>query len=76
MISGQYDKAITRFETVYRLSKTNIDTRLEACLMLAEAYEKKADKTAAMDWYEKSLALIKNEEVKEEVKKRIAELKK
>ena len=76
MISGQYDKAITRFETVYRLSKTNIDTRLEACLMLAEAYEKKTDKTSAINWYEKSLALIKNEEVKEEVKKRIDELKK
>ena len=76
MISGQYDKAITRFETVYRLSKTKIDTRLEACLMLAEAYEKKADKSAAINWYEKSLTLIKNEEVKGEIKKRIAELKK
>jgi len=76
MISGQYDRAITRFEAVYRLSKENIDTRLEACLMLAEAYEKKADNSAAMDWYDKSLSLIKNEDVKQEVRKRIEELSK
>jgi tetratricopeptide (TPR) repeat protein len=76
MLSGQYDRAINRFETVYRLSKTNADARLEACLMLAEAHEKKLDKASAINWYEKSLALIKNEEVKEEVKKRITELKK
>ena len=76
MISGQYDRAITRFEAVFRLSKENIDTRLEACLMLAEAYEKKADNSAAMDWYDKSLSLIKNEDVKQEVRKRIEELSK
>ena len=76
MISGQYDRAITRFEAVYRLSKENIDTRLEACLMLAEAYEKKADNSAAIDWYDKSLSLIKNEDVKQEVRKRIEELSK
>ncbi|MFI5185644.1 MAG: tetratricopeptide repeat protein [Chitinophagales bacterium] len=76
MLSAQYDKAIDRFKTVYRLSINNIDAKLESALMLAEAYEKKADKTAARDWYEKSLLLIKNEEVKTEVKKRIDELKK
>ncbi len=69
-------RAIARFESVYRLSKENIDTQLEACLMLAEAYERKADKSLAVGWYEKSLALIKNEEVKEEVRKRIVELRK
>ena len=76
MISGQYDRAIARFEAVYRLSKGNADIQLEACLMLAEAYEKKADKLSAINWYEKSLAFIKNEEVREEVRKRIDELKK
>ncbi len=76
MYSGQYDKAIARFETVYRLSKKNEDTQLEACLMLAEAYERKADRLSAIDWYKKSLALIKNLEVKEEVNKRIDELSK
>ena len=43
---------------------------------LAEAYEKKADNSAAMDWYDKSLSLIKNEDVKQEVRKRIEELSK
>jgi len=76
MYSGQYDKAITRFESVYRLSKENDDTKLEACLMLAEAYERKADRVSAVDWYKKSLSLIKNQEVKEEVNKRIDELSK
>ena len=76
MYSGQYDKAIARFETVYRLSKKNEDTQLEACLMLAEAYERKADRLSAINWYKKSLTLIKNQEVKEEVSKRIDELSK
>ncbi|HEV8506536.1 MAG TPA: hypothetical protein VGQ53_14090 [Chitinophagaceae bacterium] len=74
MYSGQYDKAIARFETVYRLSKENEDTKLEACLMLAEAFERKADRMSAIDWYKRSLALIKNQEVKDEVNKRIKEL--
>ncbi len=76
MYSGQYDKAIARFETVYRLSKKNEDTQLEACLMLAEAYERKADRLSAINWYKRSLTLIKNQEVKEEVNKRIDELSK
>jgi tetratricopeptide (TPR) repeat protein len=76
MYSGQYDKAIARFESVYRLSKENDDTKLEACLMLAEAYERKADRASAINWYKKSLSLIKNQEVKEEVNKRIDELSK
>ena len=76
MYSGQYDKAIARFETVYRLSKKNEDTQLEACLMLAEAYERKADRLSAINWYKKSLTLIKNQEVKEEVNKRIDALSK
>jgi len=76
MISGQYDKAIAHFETVYRLSKENMDSRLEATLMLAEAFEKKADKSSAISWYQKSLGLVKNEEVKEEIEKRIDDLRK
>jgi len=76
MYSGQYDKAIARFETVYRLSKETENTKLEACLMLAEAHERKADRLSAINWYKKSLTLIKNQEVKEEVNKRIDELSK
>ena len=76
MISGQYDRAIARFETVYRLSKINNETKLEACLMLAEAYERKEDRKTAVDWYDRSLGLITNEEIKQEVRKRIDELNK
>jgi tetratricopeptide (TPR) repeat protein len=76
MYSGQYDKAITRFETVYRLSKENYQTKLEACLMLSESYERKADRLSAIDWYKKSLPEIKNQKLKEEVNKRIDELSK
>ena len=76
MISGQYDRAINRFETVYRLSKTNLETRLEACLMLAEAYEKRGNKLTAIEWYKQSLDLVKNEEIRQEIKGRIDELSK
>ena len=75
MLSGQFDKAITRFETVFRLSGNN-QVKLQASLMLAEAYEKKTDKDSAIHWYETSLHLITNEEIKKEVQKRIDELKK
>ena len=76
MISGQYDRAIARFEMVYRLSKDDVSMKLEACLMLAEAFERKAEKPSAIEWYQRSLDLIKNEEVRQEVKKRIDELSK
>jgi outer membrane protein assembly factor BamD (BamD/ComL family) len=75
MLSGQFDKAITRFETVFRLSGNN-QVKLQASLMLAEAYERKTDKDSAIHWYETSLHLITNEEIKKEVQKRIDELKK
>jgi len=74
MLSGQYDRVISRFETVYRLSDEHKDVKLEACLMLAEAYERKADKRLAINWYQKSLELINNEDVKQEVRNRIDEL--
>lgn len=76
MMSGQYDKAIPRFESVYRLSQGNVDMKLEACLMLAEAFEKTSDNESAIKWYGKSLQLIKNEEIKGEVRKRMNELSK
>ena len=72
LISGQYDKAIARFETVLRLDPGN----LEAILLLAEVYERKGDKLSAIDWYRKSLPLIKTIEVRKEVETRINELKK
>ncbi len=71
-ISGQYDKAINRFETVTRLQPEN----LEAILMLAEVYEKKADKNLAIIWYSRAVPLIKNAELKTELQNRIDDLKK
>jgi tetratricopeptide (TPR) repeat protein len=74
MMTGQYDKAIDRFQAVYRLSKNNSPMQITACWIIAEAFEKQSDPAAAISWYEKSLPLLKNEEVKAEVKKRIDEL--
>ncbi len=72
MLSGQYDKAIARFEHVIRLQPRN----LEAILSLAEVFERNGDKNSAGNWYKKSLELIKIPELKTEVERRIAELKK
>ncbi len=44
--------------------------------MLAEVYERKGDKTIAADWYSKSLQYIKRADLRAELEKRIAELKK
>jgi tetratricopeptide (TPR) repeat protein len=72
LISGQVDKAIERLQTVHRLHADNI----EAILMLAEVYERKADKANAAIWYAKSLPHIPRADVRAEVEKRIAELRK
>lgn len=72
LISGQYDKAIARFEKVASMHPDN----LEAILNLAEAFEQKGDKSSAIIWYEKSLKLINIKEYKDEVIHRITELKK
>ncbi|MEP7373642.1 MAG: hypothetical protein ABI675_09665 [Chitinophagaceae bacterium] len=72
LISGQIDKAISRLLTVNRLYPDNI----EAILLLAETYERKADKAVAADWYKKSLLYIKRADARVEIEKRIEELKK
>lgn len=71
-ISGQYDKAIDRFERVIRLQPEN----LEAILLLAEVFERKNDRVSAIKWYSKALPMINNPEVKLELQKRIDDLKK
>ena len=71
-ISGQYDKAIDRFERVTHLQPDN----LEAIMMLAEVYERKANKLSAIDWYNRALPLVKNPEITSELQKRIDDLKK
>lgn len=72
MMTGQYDKAITRLETINKVQPANV----EAIILLADIYERTNDKSSAIKWYQKSLALIKREDVKAEIVKRIEELKK
>ena len=72
LVSGQYDRAINRFEKVVTLQPEN----LEAILMLAEVYERKADKTNAIKWYSTALPLASNPAMKTALEKRIEELKK
>ena len=72
LISGQYDKAIDRFEKVLILQPRN----LEAILMMAEVYERKADKSNAIKWYSNALPLAANPNMKIALEKRIEELKK
>lgn len=76
MMTGQYDKAITRFEMVYRHSEKNVPLRITACWIIAEAYEKKSNPALAVEWYRKSLSLLNDNEVKAEVQKRIDQLNK
>lgn len=71
-ISGQYDKAIVRLKTITRLQPDN----LEATLMLADLYEKTGDKANAVHWYQKCLPLIPRADAKNEIRKRIEDLKK
>ncbi|MDP9229053.1 MAG: hypothetical protein M3O67_00105, partial [Bacteroidota bacterium] len=72
VISGQYEKAISRLETVNRLQPDN----LEAILTLAEVFEKKEDKPSAIIWYKKSLPLITRADFRAEVNGRLEELQK
>jgi tetratricopeptide (TPR) repeat protein len=70
MISGQYDKAISRMETVNRLQPGNV----EAILMLADVNERMNKKNAAVQWYQKSLQFIERQDVRQEIELRITEL--
>ncbi len=72
VMSGQYDKAISRLQTVSRLQPDD----MEAMLMLADIYERTGDKNNAVLWYQKTLDYIRFPEARAEIEKRIAELKK
>ena len=72
LISGQYDKAIGRLQTVIRIEPGNV----EAILLLADLYERTGKKAEAINWYQKSLPYIKLQEAKREIGKRIEELRK
>lgn len=70
VISGQYDKAISRLETVHRLKPEN----LEAIMLLADMYEGLKNNPKAIAWYQKSLLLIKRQDIRDEIEKRIETL--
>ena len=73
IISGQYDKAIERFEKVVALQPNN----LEAILRIAEVYERKTDTASAVKWYSNALPVIANNpNLKAALEQRIKELKK
>ena len=72
LISGQYQKAISRLQMINQLQSNN----LEAILMLADTYERVNDKANALKWYQRSLMLAPNEKVKAAIEKRIEDLKK
>ncbi len=72
VMSGQFDKAISRLQTVNKLQPDE----MEAMLMLADIYERTGDKKNAVLWYQKTLDYIRFPEARVEIEKRIAELKK
>lgn len=68
--SGQYDKAIERFQAVIRKEPAN----LQAIFNLAETFEKKGDKVNAVLWYRKAQSIINIPEAKQELEQRIESL--
>jgi len=72
LMSGQYEKAISRLQLINQLQSGN----LEAMLMLADTYERTNDKANALKWYQRSLPLAANQKMREEIEKRIEELRK
>jgi tetratricopeptide (TPR) repeat protein len=72
LLSGQYDKAISRLLTVIRLQPDNV----EAILLLADAYESTGDKANAITWYKKCLSFTTLQpDIKTAIEKRIEDLK-
>ncbi len=70
--SGQYDKAIERFQAVLKVDPTNV----EAVFHIAESFDLKGDKANAIVYYEKAKQMVNIPEAKIELSKRIEELKK
>jgi len=72
VMSGQYDKAIGRLQTVIRQEPGN----MEALLLLADLYERTGKKKVAIEWYQKSLRYIQLPEARKAIEHRIEELRK
>ena len=71
ILSGQYDKAVERLEKVAQKEPHD----LEVLLMLAEGYERMGNKPKAISWYEHAAEHIATPALKEELNKRITQLK-
>ena len=74
LVSGQYDKAIERFEKVLAIDNENIEASL-MLVRIGEENEKNGDIKGALALYRKALPFIKKE-WKPELQKRIDELSK
>jgi tetratricopeptide (TPR) repeat protein len=72
LMSEQYDKAISRLQSINRFQPNN----LEAILLLADTYERLNDKSNALKWYERSVPHATSVEMKAAIEKRIEDLKK
>ncbi|MGQ0827772.1 MAG: tetratricopeptide repeat protein [Bacteroidota bacterium] len=70
--SGQWDKAIARFEKVLKIQPEFI----EAYLHLADAYQQKGDTAKVIESLEKYIKLVDDVTIKTEVKEYINKLKK
>ena len=68
--SRQFDRAIERLSRVVRNQPGN----LEAMISLAEAYEQKGDKAAAVQWYGESKKLVSDGDLIKEIDQRIKSL--
>ena len=68
--SGQYDKAIERFKIVIGQEPKNV----EAMLNLAEVYDRKGEKAAAVKWYKNVKANVNNANAQKELDARIKTL--
>lgn len=71
LISGQYDKAVTRLETINRINPSDLDV----LLLLAEVNERMGNKSKAISWYAASLPFVKQAELKTAIEKRMKDLK-
>lgn len=72
LVSGQYEKAISRLQTVISIKPGNAD----ALLLLAEVYERMGDKKSAVSYYEKSIPYVELADAKAAIRERIVALKK
>jgi len=71
LISGQFDKAIARFEKILYLHPQNS----EALYLLAQAYNSQGNKQKAIELLEKCRKTIKDAETRKEIDKQIQNIK-